>query len=285
MGTEKLILNGRVRIIMKPLMDELPIVGAIQVLQLSHNRAVRRRPSIRFLTAVHGDLLQRKDCCVVALQVACPVNHPVHLMHEGAAVSGRQVQVLDVGLEECKAAWCCTAGQHCSSLQGGATHSPQAAQGTSGANLDSVVVSPQAHAQVAFVEPPSFSLALTLYGGDISILPGLEAYLQNFVRDSILRCACHRCSQLSAAFRVSMTNFLTAWGPLGYLAEQAQQLLCLPAGLIGASTHRDASHLLHASNAHGIRRCCSQQTAHPRGVPCNAWPWLPVCPALLCAAS
>ena len=32
-GTEKLILNGRVRIIMKPLMDELPIVGAIQVSQ------------------------------------------------------------------------------------------------------------------------------------------------------------------------------------------------------------------------------------------------------------
>ena len=39
------------------------------------------------------------------------------------------------------------------------------------------------------MEPPSFSLALTLYGGDISILPGLEAYLQNFVRDSILRCS------------------------------------------------------------------------------------------------
>ena len=41
--------------------------------------------------------------------------------------------------------------------------------------------------QVAFVEQPQFSLSLTLYGGDISILPGLEAYLQNFVRDSILR--------------------------------------------------------------------------------------------------
>ena len=46
----------------------------------------------------------------------------------------------------------------------------------------------QPHGQVAFVEAPHFSLSLTLYGGDISILPGLEAYLQNFVRDSILRC-------------------------------------------------------------------------------------------------
>ena len=38
------------------------------------------------------------------------------------------------------------------------------------------------------MESPHFSLSLTLYGGDISILPGLEAYLQNFVRDAILRC-------------------------------------------------------------------------------------------------
>ena len=30
-GTEKLIVNGRVRLILKPLLDELPIVGAIQV--------------------------------------------------------------------------------------------------------------------------------------------------------------------------------------------------------------------------------------------------------------
>ena len=42
--------------------------------------------------------------------------------------------------------------------------------------------------QVAFVEQPHFSLSLTLFGGDISILPGLEAYLQNFVRDQLLRC-------------------------------------------------------------------------------------------------
>lgn len=43
-------------------------------------------------------------------------------------------------------------------------------------------------AQVAFVEMPSFSLNLTLYGGDVSFLPGLEAYLSSFVKDSILRC-------------------------------------------------------------------------------------------------
>lgn len=41
--------------------------------------------------------------------------------------------------------------------------------------------------QVAFVEMPSFSLNLTLYGGDVSFLPGLEAYLSSFVKDSILR--------------------------------------------------------------------------------------------------
>ena len=60
-----------------------------------------------------------------------------------------------------------------------------------GTNYQAISAARQAQAlcgmQVAFVEPPSFSLALTLYGGDISILPGLEAYLQNFVRDSILR--------------------------------------------------------------------------------------------------
>ncbi|KAK9807354.1 hypothetical protein WJX73_005591 [Symbiochloris irregularis] len=40
---------------------------------------------------------------------------------------------------------------------------------------------------VAFVEVPKFSLNLTLYGGDISFLPGLEAWLTAFVKDNVLR--------------------------------------------------------------------------------------------------
>ena len=92
MGTEKLILNGRVRIIMKPLMEELPIVGAIQVTQFNHICAVRQNPCIQFLMAIHGDSLQMKTMLgAVALQIACEVNHPVHVMHGGAAVSSRRV--------------------------------------------------------------------------------------------------------------------------------------------------------------------------------------------------
>ena len=34
-GVEKISLNGRVRMTLKPLMDEMPIVAAIQVCQLT----------------------------------------------------------------------------------------------------------------------------------------------------------------------------------------------------------------------------------------------------------
>lgn len=39
MGVEKITLNGRVRMTMKPLMDEMPIVAAIQV-HILHEHAV-----------------------------------------------------------------------------------------------------------------------------------------------------------------------------------------------------------------------------------------------------
>jgi len=44
--------------------------------------------------------------------------------------------------------------------------------------------------QVAFVEMPNFNFDLTLYGGDIGFLPGLEAWITTVIKDSVLRSAC-----------------------------------------------------------------------------------------------
>ncbi|KAA6419256.1 MAG: hypothetical protein FRX49_10780, partial [Trebouxia sp. A1-2] len=41
--------------------------------------------------------------------------------------------------------------------------------------------------QVAFVEMPNFNFDLTLYGGDIGFLPGLEAWITSVIQDSVLR--------------------------------------------------------------------------------------------------
>lgn len=41
--------------------------------------------------------------------------------------------------------------------------------------------------QVAFVEMPNFNFDLTLYGGDIGFLPGLEAWITTVIKDSVLR--------------------------------------------------------------------------------------------------
>ncbi|KAL3139207.1 hypothetical protein ABBQ32_005978 [Trebouxia sp. C0010 RCD-2024] len=41
--------------------------------------------------------------------------------------------------------------------------------------------------QVAFVEMPNFNFDLTLYGGDIGFLPGLEAWITTTIKDSVLR--------------------------------------------------------------------------------------------------
>ena len=43
--------------------------------------------------------------------------------------------------------------------------------------------------QVAFVEMPNFNFDLTLYGGDIGFLPGLEAWITTVIKDSVLRYA------------------------------------------------------------------------------------------------
>lgn len=40
--------------------------------------------------------------------------------------------------------------------------------------------------QVAFVEMPNFNFDLTLYGGDIGFLPGLEAWITAVIKDSVL---------------------------------------------------------------------------------------------------
>ena len=54
-----------------------------------------------------------------------------------------------------------------------------------------VVPSLCCHAQVAFVEMPSFNFDLTLYGGDIGFLPGLEAWITAVIKDSVLRYGTH----------------------------------------------------------------------------------------------
>lgn len=43
--------------------------------------------------------------------------------------------------------------------------------------------------QVSFTDMPDFSFDLQVLGGDITLLPGLEAWLNAFVRHSLLRSA------------------------------------------------------------------------------------------------
>ena len=44
-------------------------------------------------------------------------------------------------------------------------------------------------AQISLVDMPDFSFDLDVLGGDITLLPGLEAWLNNLIRSSVLRCA------------------------------------------------------------------------------------------------
>jgi Ca2+-dependent lipid-binding protein len=41
--------------------------------------------------------------------------------------------------------------------------------------------------QVSLVEMPEFSFAITLYGGNLMMVPGLEAFLRYFIREVLLR--------------------------------------------------------------------------------------------------
>jgi hypothetical protein len=40
---------------------------------------------------------------------------------------------------------------------------------------------------VAFTEVPKFAFDLTVWGGDLSVLPGLETWLQGLIKDAVLR--------------------------------------------------------------------------------------------------
>lgn len=53
--------------------------------------------------------------------------------------------------------------------------------------------------QVAFVEMPNFNFDLTLYGGDIGFLPGLEAWITAVIKDSVLRCVCKGRAEVTIA--------------------------------------------------------------------------------------
>ena len=41
--------------------------------------------------------------------------------------------------------------------------------------------------QVALVEMPNFSFDVTIYGGDASMVPGLEQWLSAFMKDRVFR--------------------------------------------------------------------------------------------------
>ena len=41
--------------------------------------------------------------------------------------------------------------------------------------------------QFALVEMPSFSFDITVYGGDATFLPGLEAWINSLIKDTVLR--------------------------------------------------------------------------------------------------
>ena len=41
--------------------------------------------------------------------------------------------------------------------------------------------------QVSLVSQPEFSYNLSVQGGDITFLPGLEVFINSFVRDTVLR--------------------------------------------------------------------------------------------------
>jgi hypothetical protein len=43
--------------------------------------------------------------------------------------------------------------------------------------------------QVSLTDMPDFSFDLQVLGGDVTLLPGLEAWLNSYVRHSLLRCA------------------------------------------------------------------------------------------------
>lgn len=41
--------------------------------------------------------------------------------------------------------------------------------------------------QAALVGMPTFSFDVTMYGGDVSIVPGLEAWLTQFMKETVFR--------------------------------------------------------------------------------------------------
>ena len=42
--------------------------------------------------------------------------------------------------------------------------------------------------QAALVEMPKFSFDVTMYGGDVSLVPGLEQWLTTFMQETVFRC-------------------------------------------------------------------------------------------------
>ena len=71
--------------------------------------------------------------------------------------------------------------------------------------------------QVSLVDMPDFSFDLDVLGGDVTLLPGLEAWLNSLIRSSVLMCALcgcplHLCCRILPLSPCSSV-FLPSWAP------------------------------------------------------------------------
>ena len=62
--------------------------------------------------------------------------------------------------------------------------------------------------QVALVEMPKFSFDVTMYGGDVSLVPGLEQWLTTFMKDTVFRSAFYQANACSTSFVITQHSSL-----------------------------------------------------------------------------
>ena len=60
--------------------------------------------------------------------------------------------------------------------------------------------------QVALVEMPNFSFDVTIYGGDASLVPGLEQWLSAFMKDRVFRYCPQRDTSAKGLLRASAAS-------------------------------------------------------------------------------
>lgn len=133
-------------------------------------------------------------------------------------------------------------------------------------------------AQVAFTEMPRFSFGLSLLGGDVSVLPGLEAWLHSLFSDAVLRPmvlpekrvawpggrggACSRCTAVSGV--PAAPHWRSTWLP--WLPGSACSACAPPSSHTGWSSRWPAT-LSRTWSGRG--RCCRCRLWRRRT--CRAW--------------